>query len=205
MDTLPGGSTRAYLQQAAERRARLRGIPTSKHPNLPTCPAPVRSATIIKIDDGAEWRPCAAAPLYEVSSDGRVRHAQTKHVLKTCLDRYGAPKVSLYLKTSSVSQRVASLVAAAFIGPRLAHYGVRYLDGDKKNVRADNLSYSSKRRYSRLGESNPHAKFNAAKVAEMRATYARGGTSYRKLAVQYGTSPGNVCKIITGQTWRLEP
>lgn len=51
----------------------------------------------------------------------------------------------------------------------------------------------------RSGHRHPGAKLTADQVAELRARYAAGGTSYPKLAAEYGIHPQNIGRIIRGE------
>lgn len=88
------------------------------------------------------WLPVADTDgLYSVSDGGRVRRELSGHVLKPFPAR-GGLYVSLSVGGKVRTVQVASLVAAAFLGPPT--WGVRrlaYRDGDRKNVRADNLRW----------------------------------------------------------------
>lgn len=39
-------------------------------------------------------------------------------------------------------------------------------------------------------------------AVEIRALYAAGGITYRKLASRYGVSESNICRLIKGYTWK---
>jgi hypothetical protein len=53
------------------------------------------------------------------------------------------------------------------------------------------------------GEGSPTAKLTAELVAEMREEYAKGDTSYRKLANKYNIDYTSVADIIKYRTWKL--
>jgi len=54
----------------------------------------------------------------------------------------------------------------------------------------------------RKGEAVHAAKLSAAEVAEIRTIYAAGGVTQSDLATRFGTSPGNVSRIIRNAEWR---
>lgn len=67
-----------------------------------------------------EWRPIPGAPAYDVSSDGRVRHAASGRLLTPTVSRRnrhgGYPTVSLVLRTGRRANiYVHRAVAAAFL------------------------------------------------------------------------------------------
>lgn len=54
----------------------------------------------------------------------------------------------------------------------------------------------------RRGEANNMTKLSASDVISIRSIYALGGTTYKKLAADFGVSDQNVMKIIRRNTWR---
>lgn len=46
------------------------------------------------------------------------------------------------------------------------------------------------------------AKLDWSRVREIRARYAAGGTSHRKLASEFGVSNCAICKILNGDRWQ---
>jgi hypothetical protein len=104
----------------------------------------------IDVDDSMpeEWRAVVDwEGLYEVSSQGQVRSVRRKgtrgKVLKPGLDQDGYRKVVLSFGSVQSMHKVATLVAAAFIGPRPDDCVVRHGDGDNHHDAADNLSYGT--------------------------------------------------------------
>jgi hypothetical protein len=103
-----------------------------------------------------EWRSVPGFPNYEVSGLGRVRSLD-------CM-KWGGPRAGYYLKKGRIlrpglvsngyptvmlgreggTRTVHSLVAEAFIGPRLEGQEVRHKDGDRTNPKAANLEYGTR-------------------------------------------------------------
>ena len=190
-------------KRAAERRARLWGKPAPRRVNVSMQQPTVRSEHPPKIEDGIEWRRCPDAPLYEVSTEGDVRHAGTGHRAKRYRDRQGSVRVSLYVNKGSKAIRVHNLVATAFLGARPAFCGVRHRDGNKENCRLSNLYYGAKGEHlSMPKDSNGRSKLSLDEVKQMRTEYAAGGVSTRQLAARFGVSAGQIQKITSGQQWR---
>ena len=55
------------------------------------------------------------------------------------------------------------------------------------------------------GDSHPHAKLTAADVVAIRARYAAGGVTLRRLAAEYGVQPANIGHVIAGRAWTHLP
>lgn len=53
-----------------------------------------------------------------------------------------------------------------------------------------------------FGETNPAAKLTAKRVKEIREKYAAGGTSYHKLAHEYGVSPAAIRNVVKRVYWQ---
>jgi hypothetical protein len=52
------------------------------------------------------------------------------------------------------------------------------------------------------GEANKKAKLTAAQIIEIRALYASGGTTLKKLAAQFGVTFGVINKIVNRKIWK---
>lgn len=86
-----------------------------------------------------EWRAVAGAPLYEVSSDGRVRSNS-----KLCKGRELKLHNSNGYLACGVGRRtwrVHQLVARAFLGEQPKGYHVNHINGDRLDNRVANLEY----------------------------------------------------------------
>lgn len=162
---------------------------------------------------------------YQVSDHGRVKSlAREVPVPRT---RWGSPgvrkineavmslqtdgrnRVFVALRKGSAAKRftVASLVAAAFIGPRPEGLLVLHGDGDSTNNRAVNLRYGTHvdnmddaRSHGTLtqGEKQWLAKLTADEVKFIRVTNLSGAY----LAAQYGVTPACISAIRQRKNWK---
>lgn len=89
----------------------------------------------------AEWKATYRTDKYEVSSNGDIRNARTKHVLQHGMTRNGYEKVGLYYGGCLHTDRVHRLVAEAFVPKKDGCDVVNHIDGDKRNNSADNLEW----------------------------------------------------------------
>lgn len=90
-----------------------------------------------------EWKSIAGFEKYEVSNNGKVRNANTKRVLTPFIDKDGFVRINLYDEQGRRKSRVVgSLVARAFIDNPLDLPIVKYIDGNKANVKANNITWS---------------------------------------------------------------
>lgn len=108
---------------------------------------------------------------------------------------------------------VHRLVLEAFVGPCPDGMECRHLDGNAKNNHLSNLAWGTpaencddKRKHGRQchmrGELNGHAILTDSQVLEIRARWAKGGVTQKKLAKDYSTSASNIRFIVTGATWK---
>lgn len=154
------------------------------------------------------WRPIEEAPLYWVSSDGRVRTFNLRHgILKPGIYK-GYSRVSIYGQT----KRVHRLVAMAFLRPIHGMNEVNHKDGDKSNNNHWNLEWTNRlgnmQHCDRLGlrsfssgESHGMAKLTASKVKEIRELYESKKVSYPMLSRMFGISISSAHRTVTRQNW----
>lgn len=69
---------------------------------------------------------------------------------------------------------------------------------------SDNMAdmVSKGRKKGKRGGSNTSAKLTRVQVLEIRARYPQGGTSYRKLAKEYGVTNGAIENVVNRKTWK---
>jgi len=157
---------------------------------------------------------------YEVSTLGRVRSisrdvlrrgrgtvAYQGVVLKTWLDRDGYVEVSLCREGRQRTQKVHTLVAASFLGPKPAGTEIAHGDGDKTNCSVDNLRYATpaensadrkKHGTQAMGREAFAIKLSADDVAAIRSSK----DGQRLLAARFGVTRGNVQHVQKGKSWR---
>lgn len=72
-------------------------------------------------------------------------------------------------------------------------------EGDQRQNAADRAASG----HTATGERHGKARLTAEQVHAIRAAYAAGGTSHRKLAAKYGITYQSIAAIVTRKTWRL--
>lgn len=172
-----------------------------------------------------EWRDIPGYEgLYQVSNHGRVRgldrvvarrgQASTairgRVLFQSVNPRWGYMQAGLHRDGKGRTWRVHQLVALAFIGPNPTHLDVNHIDTDKKNNRADNLEYCTRKRNleharehgigDKRGEKHHGAKLTADQVVEIRQRFADGELGYR-LAAEYGVARSQISRIVNGRRW----
>ena len=132
---------------------------------------------------------------------------RSKRYLIGGVDKDGYRKAILCLDGKRHYERIASLVAMAFIGPRPDGLVVRHLDGNLLNNKPENLSYGTQKENiadkedhgTKLkGDNHPSSKLNSKQVMEIR----KGSLSASKLALIYGMKKSGIECIKSGRTWR---
>lgn len=96
---------------------------------------------------------------------------------------------------------MSRIVADAFLGPQPPGTALKYLDGDARNARADNL------RYARIGEKQAHENRRAAerrlqrkeRKAEALCLLAAGELNQREIAERLGLSESAVSRFKKGE------
>lgn len=82
---------------------------------------------------------------YEVSDDGRVRNAKTKHEITPHINQSGRKRVLISTEHGRTNKMVSTLVAEAFVEPPFPHADTPiHKDGDYKNCNADNLEWRTR-------------------------------------------------------------
>lgn len=167
------------------------------------------------------WKAIPGFDGYEASSIGEVRSIdrvinggrwgienRKGRVIKSSLDTYGYPQVSLSVGKRLISKKVHRLVMLAFVGD--SELMVNHKDSNRANNRLDNLEYVTAEenvRHSidkglskRIGEGNPNSKFKEADVLRMKEL-KKSGSTYREIGTMYGIDYRNAHRIISGKQW----
>jgi hypothetical protein len=102
------------------------------------------------------------------------------------------------------------LVLEAYHGPAPAGAEGRHLDGNKANNHPRNLAWGTKleneadrKRHGTTakGERNPQARLTAERVEEMRALYAAGGWTFKRLGAAFCVTTMTAHRAVRRQTW----
>lgn len=107
------------------------------------------------------WRIIPLNPLYEASSEGRVRRRASGKVLKPAKSGYYL-QVCLSARGATRVWRIHELVASAHLGDRQPGEVIDHVNGDKLDNRAANLQYVTQaenvRRYWQMVKDSARAK-----------------------------------------------
>lgn len=87
------------------------------------------------------WLPIDDFDSYEVSDHGRVRNANTGHILNQYDNGLGTLQVTMFENGRLHARAVHRLVASAFISPPPEGAAVMFKDHDRTNLHVDNLDW----------------------------------------------------------------
>ena len=146
---------------------------------------------------------------YSVDSLGNLisYKRRDKRYLIGGIDKDGYRKAILCMNGSRHHARIATLIAAAFIGPKPLGMVVRHLDGNLLNNRPENLCYGTQKENiadkeihgtKLMGESHPSSKLTERQVIEIRASKL----SCAKLAKIYGMKSSGIDCVKNRRTWK---
>lgn len=150
------------------------------------------------------WRPVADAPVYFVSSYGRVRGTSGR-ILKPRPNDKGYMRVTLALGPDvRLDRYIHDLVLRAFVGPRPSpEHEADHQDDDRGNNRLSNLQWltlaeNRARRKVARGEANGQAKLLAHQVRSIRSIHGRTDAA---IARDFGISRRQIGDIRNGIAW----
>ena len=167
-----------------------------------------------------EFRDIQGFPGYRVGSDGSVwcclgrgglrgRITAAWRPIKSRIDFYGYPYVSLAKSGRYFSRKVHTLVIRAFVGPAPSGMECCHWDGDPKNCALSNLRWDTHAsnfrdmvRHGRScrGEKNTHCRLTERDVIEIRRLCAKGDPR-SEIAAKYKIHPAHVSAINRGRFW----
>lgn len=154
--------------------------------------------------------------IYAVSDDGQV---MSMNYAKSGLPGIMTPRLrrgyqSVFLRKKGNRGRnvtVHSLVASAFIGPRLDGLEVNHKDGNKLNNNVENLEYVTRSENAKhacklylidsRGEKHSQHKLTALQVEEILSAL-QNGSRVGELAKKYGVDQSQISHIKAGRAWR---
>lgn len=98
--------------------------------------------TISPLHD-SEWRSIEGFPRYVINPQGQIYNVATNRYMRSSINNYGHPKISLLTETGGRHDRsVALLVAKTFLEkPNPACDRIIYLNGDLSDFRSKNLAW----------------------------------------------------------------
>lgn len=165
------------------------------------------------IKPGEFWFELPRFPGYLISDQGQVVSLRSCRILKSASTATVAYS-SLVLKNTEGKFKtvyIHTLLAEVLYGPRpSSHHDCCHNDGNRannsyKNLRWDTKSANNldKREHGTMmrGENHPFAVLSNKVVLEMKSL-RKHGTSYKKIAKQFGVSTMTALMAIKGQTWR---
>lgn len=90
-----------------------------------------------------EWKAIKDFPLYEVSSDGRIRKATTKRIKAPEISKTGYPTIRLSCGKAATGKHfnIHRIVAETFIDNPNNYPCVNHIDGNKANNNVSNLEW----------------------------------------------------------------
>lgn len=94
---------------------------------------------------GETWTKVKDIENYEVSDEGRVRNSKTGKILGHSIDEQGDDVVYMYEGRRKHKRKVHCLVAESYLDGDVEHSYIKHIDGNKRNVRADNLKLKHKK------------------------------------------------------------
>lgn len=142
---------------------------------------------------------------------GQVYSLYSDKLLVKCLDSDGYEIVCIYRNGVKYTEKVHSLVAEAFIGPRPDGYEVNHKDGDKTNNDWRNLeyvtasqnqhhAYDTGLKFGRKGEDNGLSKITEVGVRDIRLRVFNG-ERHKSIAKDYGIHEAHISLIVNGVNW----
>ena len=148
--------------------------------------------------------------LGQIRRDRAVKGARVGHIRKTAIHKTRHYEiVRLYRECKGKNHDVHALVASTFLGPRPEGMEVCHDDGVHTNNHLSNLRYDTpkanqadKIRHgtTNRGERNGHAKYDRAKIQEIRAA-VHAGERVPSIASRLGMPQTTIRNIKNGYRW----
>lgn len=153
-----------------------------------------------------EWRPVPGWP-YEVSTEGRIRHAVSRRVRNVKPGRYGRRHLILSKPGSKARFGVHRLVLAAFVGSCPDGMEACHENGDAGDNRLSNLRWDT--HAANMKDAERHGtmvredqrKLTLEQAAEVRERYVPYVVTKAMLAEEFGVSPRLIEAILLERTY----
>ncbi|MCM2293047.1 NUMOD4 motif-containing HNH endonuclease [Allorhizobium sp. BGMRC 0089] len=160
-----------------------------------------------------EWRPVKDWP-YEVSSEGRVRRAETGRIRSPILMKStGYLMVSMTRPNGDrLMAAIHRLVAFAFLGePPHPDMQVNHKDSDRANPKLDNLEWATisenilhgyrQGACNATGSANGYSKLTDEAVIAIRSEASSDRSNFVALAAKFNVSKATIYDVVKGRTW----
>lgn len=171
------------------------------------------------------WKPIPGyRGYYEISDQGQIRsltriiihknglkYILRGKVLKPTPNGKGYQTVSLYKNSKRKNFYLHRLVLLTFVGPCPPKMECCHKNGDNTDNRRANLRYGTpvsnnadkKRHGTHIeGSLQGSSVLTEKLVVRIRNTYAKGSTSCKQLAEEYGVYPQTIHNVLTRKTWK---
>lgn len=156
------------------------------------------------------WKRPKNFPLYEVSSQGRIRRYDNKKLRKLILCPEGYVKLRLHNKNGKAQNiRAHRLIAQTFFGDKGPLKVVNHKNGIKSDNRTENLEWVSSgqnqkhaydRGFRKKGEQHWKNKLSENCVREIKILFSQG-TTISRIAKKFEIGMSTAYAIKTGRTW----
>jgi hypothetical protein len=155
------------------------------------------------------WKKIACAPVYSVSSRGRVKNDRTGRILADS-DWSGYRTITLRVNGHRLAKKVHRLVAEAFLPNPENKPQINHIDGSRNNNRVDNLEWctqshnllhaSSLGRLGMKGTRHHKARLNEHQVRDIIRRLQSGETQH-EVAAAFNVSRSAVSLVASGVNW----
>jgi len=151
--------------------------------------------------------------LYQVSNYGKVRRVGKKVTLKPDKNKQGYLTVRFSRFNKGKRERIARLVAKAFIPNPESKPQVNHIDGNKLNNLYTNLGWATPKENiwhaiklgissCKSGVNHWGAKLNEKSVKQIKNLYKTGNYSQRQLGKKFGVCQRNIFDVLKNNIWR---
>ena len=156
-----------------------------------------------KVIDGSDGE-------YEASSDGEIRNAKTKHILKQFKGKDGYMRTQIAGKINK-TVTVHRIIAMTFIEPIEGKEFVNHKDGNKSNNCVENLEWvtnQENRNHALInglhlcGDKCSYSKLSSKQVLEILELIRDNEYTIKEIAEKFNVSRATITDIKLNRTWK---